>query len=138
MFFVFSDQKLGLLKYNSNFIFKKENSIRMIPTKSSTNRTYNTQSNKKGKHFSCRSLKYDLNKTRVQKEDIIFRNEIIQFIEESTSNNEIKINHSNLVKIKHNIDDDVIDKRNNMNSGFYPYKTQTNWNLFKVNHYNIY
>ena len=131
-------QKLGLLKYNSNFIFKKENTNRVFPTKSFTNRNWNIQSNTKRKNnFSCRSLKYNLNKNRIQKEDLILKDEINKFIEESTCNTEVKIDPSNLVKIKNNIDDNIIE-RNDFKSKLSPFNTHRNLRYFKFNDYNIY
>ena len=131
-------QKLGLLKYNSNFIFKNEDANRVFPTKSFTNRNWNIQSNKKrSNNFSCSSLKYNLNKNRIQKEDIILKDEINKFIEESTCNTEVKIDPSNLVKIKNNIDDHIIET-NSLRSKLSPFKTQRNLRYYKFNDYNIY
>ena len=130
-------QKLGLIKYNQNFIFKKETNERLKPKKSSINRNWNTQINTRRKNISCESLKHNYNKNTIQKEDIILHNEINKFIEESTNNSEIKIDHSNLVKIKHNIDDKIVP-RNNLKLRFSPYKTQQNLKYFKFNDYNIY
>ena len=131
-------QKLGLLKYNSNFIFKKENTNRVFPTKSFTNRNWNIQSNtKRSNNFSCSSLKYNLIKNRIQKEDIILKDEINKFIEESTCNTEVKIDPSNLVKIKNNIDDNIIET-NSLRSKLSPFKTQRNLRYYKFNDYNIY
>ena len=131
-------QKLGLLKYNSNFIFKNEDANRVFPTKSFTNRNWNIQSNKKrSNNFSCGSLKYNLNKNRIQKEDIILKDEINKFIEESTCNTEVKIDPSNLVKIKNNIDDNIIET-NSLRSKLSPFKTQRNLRYYKFNDYNIY
>ena len=131
-------QKLGLLKYNSNFIFKNEDANRVFPTKSFTNRNWNIQSNKKrSNNFSCSSLKYNLIKNRIQKEDIILKDEINKFIEESTCNTEVKIDPSNLVKIKNNIDDNIIET-NSLRSKLSPFKTQRNLRYYKFNDYNIY
>ena len=129
-------QKFGLLRYNSNFIFKKENSNRIFPVKSFNNRNLYTQKNTKIKNNSCKSLKYNTKTSRLQKEDIIFQNELYNFIEESTANNKIKIAPSNLIKIRHNIDDNII-KRNDLklNSS---YKSKNNLKYFKFNDYNIY
>ena len=129
-------QKFGLLKYNSNFIFRRGTSNNINPLKPSTNRNLITQTNTKRKKYICKSLKHNSNKNMLKKEDIIFRNELNNFIEESTSCIENKVSPSVLVRINHNIDDKII-KRNNirLNSS---YKTQRNINYIKINDYNIY
>jgi len=129
-------QKFGLLKYNSNFIFRRGTSNNINPLKPSINRNLLTQSNTKRKKYICKSLKHNSNKNLLKKEDIIFRNELNNFIEESTSCIENKVSPSVLVRINHNIDDKII-KRNNirLNSS---YKTQRNINYIKINDYNIY
>ena len=132
-------QKLGLLKYNSNFIFKNEDINRVFPTKTFTNRNWNIQSNtKRNNNFSCKSLKYNLNKNRLQKEDIILKDEINKFIEESTCNTEVKIDPSNLVKIKNDIDDNIIERNPLRSKLLSPFKTQRNLRYYKFNDYNIY
>ena len=129
-------QKLGLIKYNSNFIFKEENTKRTFPNKSFFNKSMNIQRNTKRKNISCKSLKHSIKTNPIQKEDIVFNDEINNFIEESTRNNKIKIDHSSLIKIKHNIDDNII-KRNNLKLDP-SFRTQQNINRFKFNDYTIY
>ena len=104
-------QKFGLLKYNKNFSFVQNSDKRIFSHNSFTSRNSNFQIKGKIKHLSYKSNKYNLRKNIIEKEDIILQNEINQFINESTKENKIKIDISNLVKINHNIDDDI--KKNN-------------------------
>ena len=131
-------QKFGLLKYNSNsnFILKKQSSNNIYPAKSFNNSNLYSQSKTQRKNYVCKSFKNNLNINRLKKEDIIFRNELNNFIEESTSNIIEKVSPSFLVKINHNVDDNII-KRNNIRLNT-SYKTQRNTNYFKINDYNIY
>ena len=131
-------QKFGLLKYNSNsnFILKKQSSNNNYPAKSFNNSNLYSQSKTQRKNYVCKSFKNNLNINRLKKEDIIFRNELNNFIEESTSNIIEKVSPSFLVKINHNVDDNII-KRNNIRLNT-SYKTQRNTNYFKINDYNIY
>ena len=131
-------QKFGLLKYNSNsnFILKKQSSNNIYPAKSFNNSNLYSQSKTQRKNYVCKSFKNNLNINRLKKEDIIFRNELNNFIEESTSNIIEKVSPSFLVKINHNVDDNII-KRNNIRLNT-SYNTQRNTNYFKINDYNIY
>ena len=131
-------QKFGLLKYNSNsnFILKKQSYNNNYPVKSFNNSNLYSQSKTQRKNYVCKSFKNNLNINRLKKEDIIFRNELNNFIEESTSNIIEKVSPSFLVKINHNVDDNII-KRNNIRLNT-SYKTQRNTNYFKINDYNIY
>ena len=129
-------QKFGLLKYNSNIIFRKQNPNKIYLVKSLYNQKRNSQSNTQRNNYACQSLKKNLNKYRLKKENITFRNELYNFIEESTTCIDDKVSPSFLVKINHNIDDNIIKRNNNrFNSS---YKTQRNLNYVKINKYNIF
>lgn len=134
-------QKLGLIKYNSNFIFKKENRSQFYPTKTIIYRNDNSQINNKRKNYSHRSFQNNNNRNKyVKNEDLILKEEINRFIEESTSNGKIEIDHSNLVKIKHNIDDSII-RRNNLKLSFptnRAFTTAQKLKYFKNSDYNIF
>ena len=129
-------QKFGLLKYNSNIIFRKQNPNKIYLVKSLYNQNRNSQSNTQRNNYTCKSLKNNLNKYRLKKEDNTFRNELNNFIEESTTCIDDKVSPYFLVKINHNIDDNIIKRNNNrFNSS---YKTQRNLNYVKINKYNIF
>ena len=130
-------QKFGLLKYNKNFSFVKNNNKRIFSHCSFTSRNNNSQIKEKIKNLSHKSNKYNLNKNKIEKEDIILQNEINQFINESTKENKIKIDISNLVKINHNIEDDI-QNNDNLKQKISSLKTKQNINYFKFNDYNIY
>ena len=130
-------QKFGLLKYNKNFSFAQNNDKRIFSHNSFTSRNRNSQIKQKLKNLSYKSNKYNLRKNIIEKEDIILQNEINQFINESTKENKIKIDISNLVKINHNIDDDI-QKNHNLKPKISSFRAKQNINYFKFNDYNIY
>ena len=130
-------QKFGLLKYNKNFSFIKNNDKRIFSHYSFSSRNNNSQIKEKIKNLSYKSNKYNLNKNKIGKEDIILLNEINRFINESTKENKIKIDISNLVKINHNIEDDI-QNNNNLKPKISSFSNKQNINYFKFNDYNIY
>ena len=126
-------QEFGFIKYNKNFTFQKENQEQMHTHKSFYNRNMSSKINSKRKNISIISLKHLKNNAIPNRQDKIFRNEINNFIKQSTKN--IEINPLNILKIKHEIDDKIIQRNNLM----IPLNESVqNKTFFKVNDYSLY